>query len=1056
MWMRRVCGDLPQRTHGHLSPDPFAARPHEGRHHPMAVDPPTGQQETSFRGTHMATIFGTINNDSLTNGTNGNDTFITSLGSDYVQATAGNDTFNLGFPKSASYWKNSFNDFDTVDYRYAWSSYGFAAATDVKIVVDLALGTIQKLNGAGALLHTDTVIGIDSVYGTSASDTMYGRNFWDYEEFRGFGGNDFIDGRGGTDGVNYANAASSGISVNLAAGTVTSSDPDVGNDTLRQIELVTGTNFADTFVATGYGGSSINRNSSGDEFNLFNPLSGNDTIVGNGRTILNYATSLGGAITFDLSLLAAPNTSANIIVSFADDPSSASGITPGNILASGVNQVRGGNYDDTLLGGGRVNDDGSSSTVSGDASFEAFRGNGGDDFIDGKTGFDRADYRGGNHTQGITVNLAAGTVTGDPLLIGTDTLRGIESIDSTYLDDLYDATGFTLSNAAAPSVNRGDVIATAPAGVTLATTAFNEFRAYAGNDTVIGNGATRVGFSGILVENLSGPSPSVTASFTSATAGTASYGNTDGGYGSVTFSGVISIVGGAGNDSLTGAAGYQALRGDYGNDTLRGGDGNDALFGFNGGAGNALNLSTTFSDNDTLDGGAGNDLLRGDFGNDVLTGGSGADTMEGGTGNDTYSVDNAADVVTELSGAGTDLVNSAITYTLGANVERLTLTGSAAINGTGNTLANIITGNAGNNSLNGGSGNDSLNGGAGNDKLNGSTGIDTMVGGTGNDAYYVDSASDVVTETSTLATEIDTVNSSVTRTLGANTENLVLTGTAAINGTGNTLANKLTGNAAANSLSGGAGHDRLDGAAGNDTMIGGTGNDTYVVNAAGDVVSETSALAIEIDTVESAVTYTLGANLERLTLTGSAAINGTGNTLANTITGNAANNILSGGSGNDTLTGGAGSDRLTGGAGSDFFVLNSKVGSDTFTDFISGTDDVRILQAGIKIGDGDALVEGAVTRAAPGGFSTSAEVVVFSSNLASLTAASAAAAIGSATSAYAVGRTALFAVDNGASSAVYLFTSGGADANVSAGELTLLASLTGTASTAVADYAFGP
>ena len=97
----------------------------------------------------MATIFGTINNDNLTNGTNGNDTFLTSLGGDYVQATAGNDVFNLGFAKSANYWTHSFNDYDTLDYRFAWQSYGFAAATDVKIVVDLQLGTIQKLNAAG-------------------------------------------------------------------------------------------------------------------------------------------------------------------------------------------------------------------------------------------------------------------------------------------------------------------------------------------------------------------------------------------------------------------------------------------------------------------------------------------------------------------------------------------------------------------------------------------------------------------------------------------------------------------------------------------------------------------------------------------------------------------------------------------------------------------------------------------------------------------------------------------------------------------------------------------
>jgi Ca2+-binding RTX toxin-like protein len=216
-----------------------------------------------------------------------------------------------------------------------------------------------------------------------------------------------------------------------------------------------------------------------------------------------------------------------------------------------------------------------------------------------------------------------------------------------------------------------------------------------------------------------------------------------------------------------------------------------------------------------------------------------------------------------------------------------------------------------------------------------------LIGGLGNDTYTVDNVGDIVTETSTLATEIDTVNSSVTYTLSANVERLTLTGTANIDATGNTLANTLTGNTGNNTLNGGDGNDSLNGGAGVDTLIGGLGNDTYTVDNVGDIVTEASTLATEIDTVNSSVTYTLSANVERLTLTGTANIDATGNTLANTLTGNSGNNILTGNGGNDVLTGNSGSDILVGGTGNDSLYL----GSDTVTDTVNytsgdGTDTV--------------------------------------------------------------------------------------------------------------------
>jgi Ca2+-binding RTX toxin-like protein len=172
-------------------------------------------------------------------------------------------------------------------------------------------------------------------------------------------------------------------------------------------------------------------------------------------------------------------------------------------------------------------------------------------------------------------------------------------------------------------------------------------------------------------------------------------------------------------------------------------------------------------------------------------------------------------------------VQSSITYTLGDNVENLTLTESDAIDGTGNDLDNIVTGNSAANTLDGGEGADTLDGGAG---------ADTMLGGAGDDVYVVDDTGDVVTELTGDGTDL--VQSEITYTLGDYVENLTLTGSGVINGYGNSLDNELTGNSAANTLDGGEGADTLDGGAGADTMLGGAGDDVYVVDDAGDVVAE--------------------------------------------------------------------------------------------------------------------------------------------------------------------------------------------------------------------------
>lgn len=242
-------------------------------------------------------------------------------------------------------------------------------------------------------------------------------------------------------------------------------------------------------------------------------------------------------------------------------------------------------------------------------------------------------------------------------------------------------------------------------------------------------------------------------------------------------------------------------------------------------------IGSAFADN--LTGNSTYNILDGRAGNDILRGWSGADTMIGGPGNDTMYVENPRDAVIEKPNEGSDTVSSSITFTLPINVEKLILTGATAINGTGNELANVITGNGAANQLNGQAGNDTLDGGAGNDTLTGWSGADTMKGGLGNDLYYVENAGDVVTEI--LSQGIDTVSSRLTYTLPANVENLTLTATDVINGTGNELANVITGSSAANQLNGGAGNDTLDGGLGANRLTGGTGNDVFKFTSMGPV-----------------------------------------------------------------------------------------------------------------------------------------------------------------------------------------------------------------------------
>jgi VCBS repeat-containing protein len=322
----------------------------------------------------------------------------------------------------------------------------------------------------------------------------------------------------------------------------------------------------------------------------------------------------------------------------------------------------------------------------------------------------------------------------------------------------------------------------------------------------------------------------------------------------------------------------------------------DFIFAINGtAAGETVNGTPNA---DTLNGFGGVDTLNGLAGNDVLDGGAGIDVMNGGLGNDSYIVDNTSDTVNEAVAAGTDTVFASANFTLGLEVENLTLTGSGPITGTGNGAANVITGNSGDN------------------VLAGLGGADKLVGGDG-------------TDTASYAASTLGVNVSLATGLGSG-------GDAA----GDTLATieNLTGSNADDILEGDAGNNLLTGGA--NGLAGDTA--TYVNATSGVTVSLAVAVAQN----------TLGAGLDTLSgienLTGSGFDDTlTGSNGANRLSGLAGNDSLDGGIGADTLIGGSGNDTLTGGADGDAFVFNlTNEGLDTITDFVSGSDYLQISAAG--------------------------------------------------------------------------------------------------------------
>jgi len=868
------------------------------------------------------TQIGTPGDDMLAGG-RGADVLIGGLGNDILRGGPGNDVLDGGV--LADFQSDTgFRDTDRADYS--------AAAGGVN--VNLASGVAQDGDGG-----TDTLIGVEGVIGSAYDDVLTGGSDAFTEFFRGGAGDDTIDGGSWNDRAEYMDATG-GIVANMAAlgsalGTVTG-DASVGNDTLSNVEIVYGTDFADSYNAIGF----LSASQPGgllSNFNAFEGRAGNDTIVGNGGTRIEYTGATAGV-------------EVNLTTGIATGDESV-----GTDTFSGVISVRGSSFADTLRGGSSA------------AGTQIYEGRGGNDAIDGGQAYDLAVYAfDGAIATGISVDLAAGIVTGDPALTGTDTLRGVEGVRGSHKDDRYDATGFS-----ATSLNSGSL---GPSGT------YNDFEGMAGDDSILGNGNTRI----IYTAAREGVSADLAAG---TVVGGASVGTDTilGGVWAVRGSNFNDVLvgsdspaaeyfeGRAGDDVIDGAGGFDVAAYDVG----ASGGGTFVAFGPGSFTATAAGLGTDFVYNieqitgtnfgDLFDGSAsalnhtffgqgGDDTLIGSQGFDYLSGGDGDDVLVGGFGNDTldggFGFDRA-----DYSGAWGPV---SVDLPLGTASDGMggfdTLVGIEAVTGSsfddtlaGDWMDNVLKGGDGNDLLRGAQGTDYIDGGPGSDRIvydSPSDGVDTIAGfepGPGGDVIDIENllqnwtgyaggaggplANFVRLETigpdAQLQIDVDGLGPMFWQPLatllggGGLSLNMLVT-----NGnldTGVVAGITLIGTTGNDSLIGTPGNDTLIGLLGNDFLQGGAGNDVLDGGFIADLQSDAGfrdADRVDYSTASGSVYVDLGAGMGFSdgeggidTLIGIEAVNGSmqGDLLYGS--GTTFSENFHGGGGNDTINGGGGFDR---------------------------------------------------------------------------------------------------------------------------------------------------
>ena len=873
-------------------------------------------------------VFGGSGGDSV-NGGAGDDTLDGGLGNDTLDGGAGADSM-VGGDGNDLYYVDHAGDAVSENNPTA------AGGTDV------VFSTVASYT-LGAHVENARILasGAASLSGNTLDNLLYAG-----------GGENLLDGAGGTDTVSYLHGVSgSGVSLSLAV-TGAQVTGGSGSDTLVSIENLIGSVFVDTLI----GNADANRLEGINGDDSLDGGAGNDTLdggAGNDRLWGGTgADSLVGGDGSDQYYI--DNVADSVTESNANPASGGTDqvfsslaaytlgdhVENGRILASGIASLTGNGLDNLLYGasGNNLLDGaGGNDTVSylygvsggvsvslALAGAQATGGSGSDTLVgvENLSGSIHADTLSGdgnaNRLEGANGNDTLVGGAGDDTLdggLGADTLIGGDGSDQYHVDHAGDSVSETNAN---PAIGGTDQVFSTLAAYTLTAHVENGRILSSGAASLSGNSLDNLLDAGTGNNLLDGAGGNDTVSYL--------YGASAAVTVSLALAGA-QATGGSGSDTLIAI------------ENLGGSNHDDALTG----DGNANRLGGA-QGNDFLNGGAGNDTLDGGTGNDRLWGGTGADSLVGGDGSDSYYVDNAGDSVSETNAnpatGGTDQVFSYLAaYTLGAHVENGRILATGAANLSGNALDNLIDAGTGNNLLDGAGGNDTVS------------------------YLYAVSGSGV---------SISLAIATPQATGGSGSDTLI----AIENLTGSTYDDSLTGDGNANRLSGaqgndflngGAGNDTLDGGAGNDrlwggtgadSLVGGDGSDFYYVDDAGDSVSETNANPATGGT-DQVFTYlaahTLGAHIENGRILATGAANLTGNALDNLLDAGTGNNLLDGAGGNDTVSYlyGASSGvsvslailgaQATGGSGSDTLIAIENLTGSTYDDSLTGDTNANRL-----------------------------------------------------------------------------------------------------------------